>query len=116
MRSLNTMSKLCRFLSMNQYDKAIDEFEKCLYLDPNFHKAYCNLGVIYIRKKNYTMAVNLLAEAVSIRDDFKEAYFNLGLAYRKLNRLEDAKEAAENALRIDPNYENARILIESLQD
>ena len=104
------------FLDMNQYEKAIDEFEKCLYLDPNFHKAYCNLGVIYIRKKNYTMAVNLLKEAVSIKDDFKEAYFNLGLACRKLNKLEDAKDAAENALRIDPNYENARILIESLQD
>lgn len=104
------------FLDMNQYNKAIDEFEKCLYLDPDFHKAYCNLGVIYIRKKNYTRAVNLLTDAVAIKDDFKEAYFNLGLAYRKLNRLEDAKDAAENALRIDPNYENARILIESLQD
>ncbi len=104
------------FLDINQYDKAIVEFEKCLYLDPDFHKAYCNLGVIYIRKKNYTMAVNLLKDAVAIKDDFKEAYFNLGLAYRKLNRLADAKDAAENALRIDPNYENARILIESLQD
>ncbi len=104
------------FLDMNQYNKAIDEFEKCLYLDPDFHKAYCNLGVIYIRKKNYTRAVNLLTDAVAIKDDFKEAYFNLGLAYRKLKKLEDAKDAAENALRIDPNYENARILIESLQD
>ena len=104
------------YLDVNQYNKAIVEFEKCLYLDPDFHKAYCNLGVIYIRKKNYTRAVNLLTDAVAIKDDFKEAYFNLGLAYRKLNRLEDAKEAAENALRIDPNYENARILIESLED
>ena len=69
-----------------------------------------------IRDRNYTMAVNLLKDAVAIKDDFKEAYFNLGLAYRKLNRLADAKDAAENALRIDPNYENARILIESLQD
>lgn len=103
-------------LDVNQYDKAINEFEKCLYLDPDFHKAYCNLGVIYIRKKNYTMAVDRLKDAVAIKKDFKEAYFNLGLAYRKLNRLADAKNAAENALRIDPNYENARILIESLQD
>ena len=72
--------------------------------------------MIYIKKKSYTKAINELKEAISIDPQFKEAYFNLGLAYLRLGRFDDAKNAANDALQIDPNYEAAKMLRDSIAD
>ncbi|RKU09261.1 hypothetical protein C6501_15640 [Candidatus Poribacteria bacterium] len=104
------------FLDEGLYDYAIDEFEECIDIDPKFKKAYCNLGVIYIKHKNYSKAINELKEAIKIDQQFKEAHFNIGLAYLRLGRFEDAKNAANVALQIDPNYEAAVVLRDSIAD
>lgn len=100
----------------NQYDKAISEFEKCLDMDPYFVKAYCNLGVIYILKKDYTKAINELNQALNIDPKFKEAYFNIGLAYLRIGYFKEAKISADNALQIDANYEAAQVLRDSIAE
>ena len=104
------------FFDENLYDYAIDEFEKCINIDPNYKKAYCNLGVIYIIKKNYTTAINVLKKAIDIDRNFKESHYNIGLAYLKLGKYEDAKNAVYTTLTIDPNYEAAKILRDSISD
>ena len=104
------------FLDENLYDYAIDEFEKCIDIDPKFKKAHCNLGVIYIIKGNYSTAINVLKQAIDIDENFKEAYYNIGLAYLKLGQYDKAKDAANTALLIDPNYEAAKILRDSMAD
>lgn len=104
------------YLDKNLYDEAIEEFEKCIKIDPEFFKAYCNLGVILIKKKKYTQAINQLKAAIKIDTQFKQAYFNLGIAYLKIGNYEEAKRAANAALRIDPNYEAAEVLRNSIGD
>lgn len=104
------------FLDEQLYDYAIAEFEKCIEIDPKFKKAYCNLGVIYIKRKNYTKAINELSAAIKIDPQFKEAHFNIGLAYLRLGRFEEAKNAANKALDIDLNYEAAEALRDSIAD
>ena len=103
-------------LDENLYDYAITEFERSIDIDPNFDKAYCNLGVIYILKENYSSAVNALKQAIDINKSFKEAHFNIGLAYLRLGKYENAKSAANTALAIDPNYQAARALRNVIED
>lgn len=57
------------FFEIEQFDKAIQYYEKVLDIDPNFHKARYNLIHIYISKsdfKNANANVNYLA---SVQDD-----------------------------------------------
>ncbi len=104
------------FFDENLYDYAIDEFEKCIDIDPNYKKAYCNLGVIYIIKKNYSNAIDVLKQAINIDRNFKEAHYNIGLAYLRLGKYDDAKKAVYTTLAIDPNYEAAKVLRDSIAD
>ena len=51
---------------MREYDKALDEFLRAIFLDPNYAKAYNNIGVVYFMQKNYA--------EVSTRPGFFEKY------------------------------------------
>ncbi len=104
------------FLNKSQFEKSIMEFRKALKIDPEFEKAYCNLGVVYIYTERYMDAINELNKATNIHAEFKEAHFNLGLAYYELKKYDEAKEAVNKALQIDPNYERAQILRDSITD
>jgi tetratricopeptide (TPR) repeat protein len=44
----------------------------------------------------------------------KKAFFNMGNAYQKMNKTREAFESYNNALKIDPHYDNARKNIEYL--
>jgi tetratricopeptide (TPR) repeat protein len=104
------------FLNKFQFEKSIVEFRKALKIDPEFEKAYCNLGVVYIYMERYNDAINELNKATNIDSKFKEAHFNLGLAYYELDRFEDAKNAVHKALQIEPDYDLAKILMDSIID
>ena len=118
-KMLETLSLINLTQSGKRFDIGLDvyyEFEKCIEIDPKFKKALLDctyLGiVIYIKKKSYTKAINELKEAISIDHGLtvqEEAYFNLGLAYLRLGRFDDAKNAANDALQIDPNYEAKKV-------
>lgn len=41
------------YMKLGELDKAIDHFEVCLVIDPNFKVAHNNLGNIYMQKKDY---------------------------------------------------------------
>ena len=69
------------------------------------------MGVVYIKQENYAEAIEVLKEALKIDEQFKEAYFNLALAHLELGEFEAAKNAANHALNIDPDYEPADMLI-----
>jgi len=40
------------YKELGQYDKAVEEFMKTVFLDPNYAKAYNNIGVVYYIQKN----------------------------------------------------------------
>lgn len=103
-------------LDAGKYDEAILGFEQCVNIDPQFIKAYCNLGVLYINQKEFAKAVNVLESAVNIDPHFKKGYYNLGIAQLRLGNFEYAKDAALTALKIDPNYIAAKNLRDAIAD
>lgn len=60
-----------------------------------------------IRKTRLTEAVGHLAEAIKIHPNYKNAYLIMGNAYNYLQQYENAVAAYQNALRIDPDYDQA---------
>ena len=62
-------------------------------------------GIAHLHTYQYDAAIVEFRNAVALDPRFKEAHHGLGLAYFQMGNLEEAKENAEAALRIDPHYQ-----------
>src|SRR3989338_4019577 len=64
-----------------QYDRAIENFNKALALDPNYTHAYYNLGAAYGNKGQHDMVIESFNKAIALNPNDALAYYNLGTAY-----------------------------------
>jgi len=74
-------------------------------------------GFEYMKKHELDKAIPCFKRAASINTDTPQAYGNLGICYACLGEKETALNYFDEALRIDPDYEVARInrsLVEKL--
>ena len=67
------------------YDEAITEYLKAIEIDPDFAKAYCNLGLAYQRKGFLDKAVESFSKAVELRPESERYRRNLESARKELD-------------------------------
>ena len=93
----------------NNYDAAIECYNKAIELDPNNAKAYNNLGLAYrVGKKDYDKAIDYYNNAIELDHNYAAAYNNLGVAYRVGRKDYDkAIECYNKAIELNPNYAKA---------
>ena len=114
------------YFKQGQLELATKKAKDALRIDPPYQDAgkllekikqkYFDQGVNYIEAEEYSKAITSFKKAIDMGLRSKEAYFNLGFAYVKRAKFDEAKEAAEAALAIDPKYEDARRLRDSIAD
>ena len=85
----------------------IDNYTKCLRIDPDYASAYYNRGIAYDNIGNYEDAIADYTRAIRIDPDDASAYYNRGNTYYKLGNYEDAIADFTRAIRIDPDDANA---------
>jgi len=86
----------------------IDNYTKCLRIDPEFTAAYYNRGIAYKKLGNYNDAISDYSRAIRIDPDYAAAYYNRGNAYGLgLGKFEDAIADFTRVIRIDPDYASA---------
>jgi len=81
-------------------DRALDDFNQALILNPDHIESLNNRGIIYYKRGNYMRAVEDFSKAVSIAPGHAKAYNNRGLAYFSLNRFKKALSDIETAIRL----------------
>src|SRR5678815_5350483 len=69
-------------------------------------------GVQYGNAGLFTQAAEVFRQVVSLKPEYAEAYRSLGHAYIDLNQGEEAIEALENALVLNPKDKEARKLLD----
>jgi tetratricopeptide (TPR) repeat protein len=95
--------------------KYIPEYREAIRLDPNHAWAYVKLGVTYYQdSRNMNLAEDMIRQGLKLSPDHKWAYFHLGEVYYQQGRIEEATAAYERALQIDPDFEQARSKLASL--
>lgn len=102
------------YLNNSRYSDAIAAFQNVITLDADFTAAHFNLGVAYLKLENFTRAVDVLQKTIALDRTHKAALHALALAYFGLHELENARNAAHDALKIDPNYQPAKSLLEAI--
>ena len=85
----------------------IDNYTKCLRIDPDYKEAYFNRGIAYDALGNYEDAIADYTRIIRIDPDYAAAYLNRGIAYSDLDNYEDAIADYTRAIRIDPDYADA---------
>jgi tetratricopeptide (TPR) repeat protein len=91
-------------LAIEQYNKAL---ENIVYLSPQ--NAHFNLGVAYLSRKQYNLAIKHLEETVSLVPNYAAAYVNLGRAYEGQYKYREARRAYEKAVEFAPNAPEAQL-------
>jgi lipoprotein NlpI len=73
-------------------EKAIEEYQQALKLNPNYIEAYMNIGAIYVDKKDYDQAIQQFKKAVELNYYYGKAHYNLGMVYLYKGEKEKAQE------------------------
>lgn len=102
-----------------KYKESIDSYDEAKKYIPLKRKESdlaFNKGTAYLAKKSYDKAEEYLKEALKSENSEvqKKALYNLGNLYEAKGNLSKAAESYMNALKIDPQYENARKNLEYL--
>ncbi len=98
------------FLLKGQPDKAIDEFQKTVDINPGFAKANNNLGIALAQKGRDDEAIAHFQKALATNPDdtdAAEARYNLGSALMRKGQTAEAAADFQKALAINPEYADA---------
>jgi len=76
---------------------------KAIEADPLRSTAYNSLGTLYFeKKKDYKKALELYLHAVRLNPNYIDGWRNAGAAYGTLGQFENALDAFQHVLRLDP--------------
>lgn len=98
-------------LNQNQLDEAERDFRHVLQLDPQAGAAYANLGVVYMRRKQWSKALQSLEKAQKLMPNVAGIQLNIGLAYFRQNEFLKAIPPLESVMRAQPDAPQPRYLL-----
>jgi tetratricopeptide (TPR) repeat protein len=96
-------------LKGGKLDEAERDFHQILTLDPQAGVAYANLGVVYMRRKQWSKALEMLTRAEQLLPQIAGIRLNIGLAYYRQSEFLQAIPAFESVVReqadaLQPRY------------
>ena len=105
------MARADGFFKANQYDKAEIEYKNVLQsygLDPH---AIARLGGIYLEQGRIGPAGQMLTKAIELQPDNAELRVKLGLCFLATDRIDEARNAAVEAMGKGPVFDDAVMLL-----
>ncbi|MGB2728304.1 MAG: tetratricopeptide repeat protein [Halobacteriota archaeon] len=87
-----------------EFDRAIEDFDKVIELNPEYASAYYNRGLTYSNLKRDKEAIADYNKAIELDPKYAYAYNNRGTAYRNLKRDEEAIADYNKAIELNPNF------------
>lgn len=100
---------------INEKQKAIEFFDKCLSLNYTFMEAYREKAIALYDLGKYEEALSVLDKATTLQNNFDEGYYYSGKCLEKLNRIPEAILAYQNALSYDHDYTEAKEALSRLK-
>ncbi len=95
------------FYNAGKMDEAQSLFEEIIKLNSNNKKATYLLGLIAIKKREYTKAEALLRKVIDLEPNVPVYYSNLGAVLQEDNRPEEAVVILTKAISMKPDYADA---------
>ena len=92
------------FFNLNNYEKAIDQWEKAIKIDPKFVDGLNNLGNALSKIKKFDEAINYLNKALKLKPNFFETHYTLGEIFFEKGMYEQSLVKLNKALDLKPGH------------
>ena len=103
-------------IQQQNWNEAIINLEKLLTLDPDNPFAHSTIAQVYYMLKDYTTAIRHLKIAINNQPPQANLFFNLGKMYEQNNQIQEAIEAFEKGLKLEPYDRRARDVLQKLKN
>ena len=84
-----------------EYDRALQDYDQAIRLNPNDASHYNNRGIIYRIKGEYDRAISDYDEAIWLKSDYPAAFYNRAIAYTEKGEYDNALANFDMVLRFD---------------
>ena len=91
----------------SQYDRAIEDYNQTIKLNPKSARAFSNRGLAYARKSQHDRAIKDFDQAIRLSPKEASAFSNRGDVYGKKGQLDLAIEDYSQAIKLSPRFANA---------
>ncbi|MTJ53454.1 serine protease [Anabaena sp. UHCC 0253] len=95
------------FLQLQQYDKAINDYNQSIDIYPQNTNAYNSRGIAYSKQGKTDLAIDDYTQAITIDPQFVEAYTNRGATYNQQGKIDLAIADFTDAIAIEPIFAKA---------
>jgi tetratricopeptide (TPR) repeat protein len=89
----------CVYLELCEYDKAVEDFDKVIELDPKNPLVYSKLGRICYEKGDYNQAMDYFNKAVKVYPTSDVVYYDRGALYTEIGEYDKAIEDYKKAIK-----------------
>ncbi|XP_021199233.3 stress-induced-phosphoprotein 1 [Helicoverpa armigera] len=92
-------------LSWGKFDEAVKYYTEAIALDPQNHVLYSNRSAAYAKDENYAAALADADQTIALNPTWSKGYSRKGSALAYLGRHDEAIEAYEKGLELEPGNE-----------
>jgi CRP-like cAMP-binding protein len=100
---------------VDQYERAIANLEEAIRLRPDFVDAYNQLGITYYDQGKYVEALTVFRATTQLEPSNPYHHYNLGTVLKLLRDYPAARDAFQLAVRLKPDYMEARTQLDILE-
>ena len=114
------MKKGNYYLKKGDIKKGIESYENALAIDNINNQIRLNLATVYYNDKQYVKAEKTFKTVIEQEPEFGPVYYSLALMYAELNRVDEAIDQLNKAVKLMPEniriYYNLGLLYDKKQD
>ncbi len=92
----------------NEYDRALEDFNVSIAMNPNNAKVFTNRANIYGLKGQFEKALADYSKAIELSQTDEQTYFNRAITYSIMKQFDKAIEDYNNVLKLKPGLMSAK--------
>ncbi|PLX17133.1 MAG: hypothetical protein C0601_08260 [Candidatus Muiribacterium halophilum] len=104
------------FIEKELFEKAHNDFDRCIEIIPQFSRAYAEKAFIYSKQGKAEDALDYFTKAIELEKDNPIFLYNRSLVLNALERFNEAKNDLDEVIKIDENFIHAYRLRASIYE